>query len=160
MGRPLMTKAKYIDFHNEFCEDMKNITQKKNADYTGGSDDPFANFRSISTRVQVPGVDVVALGFLTRMDDKMARLGSFISQGTLQVKDESVLDTLTDLANYAALFAGYLASEMSKPESAVARLEFEIDKINNDLLSASKKMWSVDLAKEKSFESTCPTTCS
>jgi hypothetical protein len=146
----MMTKTKYINFHEQFCEDMKEITQKKNADYTGGSDDPFANFRSISTRVQVPGVDVVALGFLTRMDDKMARLGSFISQGTLQVKDESVLDTLRDLANYSALFAGYLESKKSEPSNDpfIEKFERQIKKLNNE------KPW------EKKVESTCPTTCS
>lgn len=106
-----MTKTDYIEFHNKFCEDMVRITQAKNSDYTGGSDDPFANFLGISHLVDAP--NVVEIGFLTRMSDKMARIGSYISKGTLEVKDESVMDTLKDLANYSALFAGYLESKKS-----------------------------------------------
>ncbi len=104
-----MTKSDYIGFHKKFCDDMVRITQEKNADYTGGSEDPFANFRGIGALIDSPAV--VEIGFLTRMSDKMARIGSFISNGTLQVKDESVMDTLKDLANYSALFAGYLESK-------------------------------------------------
>lgn len=105
-----MTKQEYMDFHKEFCELMMTITKAKNADYAGSGDDPFANFRHIGNLVQVKDIDVVAVGFLTRMSDKFSRIGSFITKGELQVKDESVEDTLHDLANYSALFAGYLRS--------------------------------------------------
>lgn len=54
---------------------------------------------------------LLSLGFLTRMSDKFSRLGSFINKGELLVLDESVEDTLVDLANYCALFAGYLESK-------------------------------------------------
>jgi len=50
-------------------------------------------------------------GFLTRMMDKMKRIASFAEKGELQVKDESVTDTLRDLANYACLLAGYIESK-------------------------------------------------
>jgi hypothetical protein len=106
-----MTKSDYLKFHKDFCNDMIAITNTKNSDYTGGNNDPFSNFKSIAHLVDTP--NAVELGFLTRMSDKMARLGSFVSKGTLQVKDESVQDSLKDLANYAALFAGYLASKTS-----------------------------------------------
>ncbi len=113
-----MTKNEYIAFHKEFCDDMVKITHAKNADYTGGNGDPFANFRAIGGLVAKPGV--VEIGFLTRMSDKMARIGSFINNGTLMVKDESVIDTLKDLANYSALFAGYLAAEKPIKEAIKA----------------------------------------
>jgi hypothetical protein len=45
------------------------------------------------------------------MMDKISRIASFIKKGTLEVKDESVKDTLMDLANYCILFAGYLESK-------------------------------------------------
>lgn len=51
------------------------------------------------------------IGFLTRMMDKMKRISSFVHNGKLQVKDESVTDTLQDLANYSALMAGYIKSK-------------------------------------------------
>jgi len=117
-----MTKQEYIKYHEEFCLQMIDITKKKNADYAGAGDDPFNNFRHIGNFVggqlgNAAGtgpVDVIAIGFLTRMSDKFARIGSFISNGELQVRDESVEDTLLDLANYSALFAGYLREQRAK----------------------------------------------
>lgn len=81
-----------------------DISRKKNADYTGGNEDPFSNFTSV-------GEEWTEIGFYTRMMDKMGRIRSFIKNGQLQVKDESVIDTLNDLANYCCLFAGYLKSK-------------------------------------------------
>lgn len=117
-----MNKPEYMDFHETFCAKMMDITKKKNADYTGAGDDPFNNFRHIGNFIgdqlgNAAGtgpVDVVAIGFLTRMSDKFSRIGSYIAKGVLQVKDESVMDTLLDLANYSALFAGYLRDRAEK----------------------------------------------
>lgn len=109
-----MTKEEYLKFHSDCCRKMIDVTKAKNADYTGGSDDPFANFRQIGGLVQVPSI--VEIGFLTRMSDKMSRIGSFVTKGILLVKDESIEDTLIDLANYCLLFAGYLRSLRMKPK--------------------------------------------
>lgn len=103
-----MTKAEYLEFHKDWCIRMVDVTAKKNADYSGAGDDPFNNFRHIGNLVVVPNLDVVALGFLTRMTDKISRIGSFVAKGELLVRDESVEDTLLDTSNYSALFAGYL----------------------------------------------------
>ena len=43
------------------------------------------------------------VGILVRMSDKLSRLGSFTQKGFLAVNDESVEDTLLDLANYSLL---------------------------------------------------------
>jgi hypothetical protein len=107
-------KQQYLEFHETFCNRMMDITKKKNADYSGAGDDPFNNFRHIENFVQGSELDIVAVGFLTRMSDKFSRIGSFISNGELQVRDESVEDTLLDLANYSALFAGYLREQKQK----------------------------------------------
>lgn len=101
-----MNKQQYFEFAEQFFKDCLEISRKKNADYTGGSDDPFSNFSS----VEVLGISTEQ-GFLTRMMDKMKRIASFVEKGELQVKDEGVLDTLNDLANYSALFAGYIKSK-------------------------------------------------
>lgn len=101
-----MNKQDYFDFADCFFENCIQISKKKNADYTGINQDPFANFKS----VEALGISTEA-GFLTRMMDKMARIGSFISKGELQVKDESVTDTLSDLANYSCLLAAYIKSK-------------------------------------------------
>jgi hypothetical protein len=99
-----MTKAEYMEFHRVCCDRMIEITKKKNADYTGEGDDPFANF----TRVEALGIATTEQGFLTRISDKLSRITSFTQKGFLLVEDESVEDTLLDMANYSILMAGYL----------------------------------------------------
>lgn len=113
-----MTKQEYLAFHKEFCEKMIEVTRKKNADYSGAGQDPFNNFRHIGHLVHSKDIDVIAIGFLTRMSDKFSRIGSFIANGELLVKDESVEDTLHDLANYSALFAGFLREAAEKSRDA------------------------------------------
>lgn len=102
-----MNKAEYLAYHEDCCERLKSITKAKNADYTGDSEDPFANFR----QVEVVGVCATETGFLTRMFDKFSRIRSFVQKGVLHVKDESIEDTLLDLANYCILMAGYIKSK-------------------------------------------------
>lgn len=101
-----MNKQEYFDFAQKFFAECVEISRKKNADYTGGNENPFANFQSVESL----GIKTEQ-GFLTRMMDKMARIGSYVSKGELQVKDESVKDTLRDLANYACLLSGYIESK-------------------------------------------------
>ena len=101
-----MSKEEYFQFAESFFNECQEISKKKNADYTGAAQDPFSNFTSI----EVLGIKTEQ-GFLTRMMDKMKRIASFVEQGELQVKDESVKDTLQDLANYSCLFAGYIESK-------------------------------------------------
>jgi hypothetical protein len=108
-----VNKEQYFKFHRECIESMHAITKAKNADYTGATEDPFANFG----RVELLGICSTEQGFLTRMTDKLCRLTSFVQQGTLQVKDESVTDTLLDLANYCILMAGYIQSKKGPPEN-------------------------------------------
>jgi hypothetical protein len=104
-----MTKDEYLEFHRACCDQMIETTLRKNHDYTGGSVDPFFNF----TRVEAIGFATTEQGFLTRMYDKFARMTTFCQKGVLQVKDESIEDTLLDLANYCILFAGYIRTKKS-----------------------------------------------
>lgn len=103
-------KQAYMELHKALCDRMIEITRAKNSDYTGLSDDPFANFR----RVENNGVAPVEIGFLVRMEDKMARITSLLQKGTQEVKDESVDDTLLDLANYCLLLIGYRKDKMKQ----------------------------------------------
>ncbi len=102
-----MTKEEYLKFHEAFCADMVRITKAKNHDYTGNNPNPFANFEGVENA----NVCSTEQGFLVRMHDKMARINSFVQKGVLQVADESIEDTLKDLANYSALLAGYIKSK-------------------------------------------------
>lgn len=92
-------------FAEEFCARNIAITQAKNADYTGGKD-IWYNFE----QVEQYGVDPVD-GFITRMVDKISRIETFLANKKLQVTNESGMDTLHDLANYAMLLYGYLNKE-------------------------------------------------
>jgi len=105
-------KQEWLKLHKELTDRMHQITIAKNADYTGSTDDPFANFR----RVEAMGITTTEVGFLTRMLDKMSRIASFTQNEELLVKDESVEDTLLDLANYSLLFIGYLNDRKSLNE--------------------------------------------
>ena len=106
-GSSLVNKVEYIKYHADCCARMVEITKAKNADYTGTVDNPFANF----TSVEVEGICSTEQGFLVRMKDKFARIKSFVQKGVLEVKDESVEDTLLDLANYCILMAGYIKAK-------------------------------------------------
>lgn len=102
-----MTKEEYMAYHAGMCQRMMDITKAKNADYTGTCLDPFSNFATVEDL----GICSTEQGFLTRMTDKLKRIISFVQKGVLMVKDESVEDTLLDLANYCILFAGYIKSK-------------------------------------------------
>ena len=85
----------------------------KNTDYTGGSDDPFANFR-IS---EVFGVHPV-VGILMRISDKMQRIRAFIANGKMAVATESVDDACEDIINYAILIKGMFHEAAENPALA------------------------------------------
>lgn len=105
-----MTRDEFLAFQKEEFDKLIEITKRKNADYTGGPEDAFANF----TRVEAMGIATTEQGFLTRMNDKMSRIASFCKNGELQVKDESVADTLRDLANYSILLLGFIEDKRRK----------------------------------------------
>ena len=93
-----MKTDEYLEMHKAITDQMHEITKAKNADYTGKGADPFANFRAVN----VAGIST-AQGFFTRIADKYMRLAGFVKNQTLEVKDESVEDTLLDMANYCIL---------------------------------------------------------
>ena len=74
--------------HQEICEQMHNTYRRKNHDYG----DSFATLRQ-----EYPNAILIRLG------DKYNRLKALMSGEAAQVKDESIDDTLLDLANYCIL---------------------------------------------------------
>lgn len=78
-----------VDVHKSICLRMNEIYAKKNSDYG----DSFAKTREV-----VPGA------ILVRLHDKLSRLDSLLMDPSNQkVKDESINDTLLDLANYCVM---------------------------------------------------------
>ena len=103
----------YLAFHKEFCEEMMEISERKNHDYAGhGDGNPFANFEL----VEKMGALQTEWGFITRMTDKVSRLMTFIKKGVLKVKGEGIRDALMDLANYCILLAGYIERKRQRKE--------------------------------------------
>ena len=78
---------------------MAKIHSDKNHDYATNAD-PLSNFRECEGF----GVDA-GKGIMVRMSDKWSRLKQLELKGEALVKDESLLDTLLDLANYSVLRA-------------------------------------------------------
>jgi hypothetical protein len=123
-----MTNKEYLDYHSVMLKRMSDIVAKKNADYSGNEGDAFANFK------QVEKLDIASAeqGFLTRMADKISRISTFVKKGTLSVIDESVEDTLLDLANYALLMSGYIKSKKlenfaEKEEDKILKFRYKVD---------------------------------
>ena len=75
--------------HAGICAELTSTYRKKNADYGN----------SFSRAVEKYGL----VSALTRISDKFNRLESLILHKEQEVKDESVQDTLLDLANYCIM---------------------------------------------------------
>lgn len=77
---------------------MGRVRDAKAHDYSADRNS-LGNFHLSST---VTGL-AASTTILVRMCDKIARVGSLLQKGKAKVKDESVRDTLLDLANYSLL---------------------------------------------------------
>lgn len=108
MKPPPPTKVKsQADFLKRMAEiyaDNVGISRRKNSDYAN-ADNPFQNFKV----AEVFGIPVET-AIIVRMSDKMSRISNLVNRPA-QVKDESVYDSLRDLANYAVILCMYLENK-------------------------------------------------
>jgi len=81
----------------ELLENMKLVHDAKRHDYAN-TDDVFANFRTCE-QAGIPAWK----GCCVRIGDKFSRIMGFAKKEKLEVKDESIKDTLIDMANYALI---------------------------------------------------------
>jgi len=77
---------------SQILKELEEIYNRKNNDYAGMGKDPLANLREFGWK-----------GGVVRISDKYFRLKNFAKSEKLSVKDETIIDTLNDLANYAIL---------------------------------------------------------
>jgi hypothetical protein len=77
-----------VQVHQEICTELNSIYEKKNHDYG----DSFAILRK-----ELPN------SILIRIYDKYQRLKTLLTGTDPKVKDESIEDTLKDLANYCIM---------------------------------------------------------
>ena len=81
----------------ELLNTMKKTHDAKRHDYAN-PDDVFANFRTCE-QAGIPAWK----GCCVRLGDKFSRIMGFAKKEKLMVKDESIKDTLIDMANYALI---------------------------------------------------------
>ena len=70
--------------------ECREIYKKKNSDYGNSATKTYEQFGDIS--------------YATRINDKINRINSLIITNKQEIKDESIDDTIMDLANYAILW--------------------------------------------------------
>ena len=79
------------DIYNAIISDLAETYEAKNADYGDSVGDTYKKFGDVS--------------FLTRITDKYNRILSLADKGECgAVKDESIDDTILDMANYCILW--------------------------------------------------------
>ncbi|HYA90249.1 MAG TPA: hypothetical protein VEK32_01990 [Thermodesulfobacteriota bacterium] len=83
-------------FH-EIVKEMVDLHDRKNRDYAGS--DYLSNFLMCEKHMGIPGWK----GCIVRLSDKMSRLMNIAKTDEVSVSDETVADTLTDLAIYAII---------------------------------------------------------
>ena len=89
-----MTRESYWEFLKKKQEEGFALMEMKNADYA--DENPFKNFDNVETTCNISSEK----GILVRMSDKMTRIGNLLDKES-SVVEESIEDTLLDLANYS-----------------------------------------------------------
>jgi len=77
-----------VDTHIQITNDLQSIYQQKNQDYGDSFSKQFSEYGLTSSAI--------------RLEDKLQRFKNLINNKA-QVKDESLEDTLMDLANYSIM---------------------------------------------------------
>lgn len=131
-----------LKIHESLCEDLHDLYVRKNADY-GDS------FRKV--REDIPNA------ILVRLSDKMNRLKTLMTKPkgeSPMVTDESIDDTLMDIANYALLEMVERRAELGEDEEVeekeeetdfklepITSIRDMVNRINNGFGSIRRNMW-------------------
>lgn len=78
-----------LNKHKSICQDLNKLYEAKNKDYGD----------SFGKSYQEYGLTMACI----RLEDKLNRLKALNKNGNQEVKDESIEDTLLDLANYSIM---------------------------------------------------------
>lgn len=78
-----------IATHKKICEELHDLYKRKNADYGDSFHKTFLEEQFAMPRI--------------RLNDKLERFKNLSKTDKAQVADESIRDTLIDLANYAIM---------------------------------------------------------
>ena len=91
-----------LETHESILWELHGTYEKKNKDYGDSFGKQFKEYGEISAAI--------------RLEDKLSRFKQLI-QNDAQVKDESMEDTLLDLANYAVMTVMELRNRMEEKTS-------------------------------------------
>lgn len=75
--------------HMEICKKLNEIYIKKNHDYGDSFSESYGKYGAVMP--------------IIRLEDKLNRFRNLVMNGNVEVKTESMEDTLLDLANYAIM---------------------------------------------------------
>jgi len=89
-----------IKHHQQICDILNDLYKRKNTDYGDSFSKQFMEYGLTSSVI--------------RIEDKFLRLKK-LSKNKAQVKDETIEDTLLDLANYAIMTVMELEKERDLP---------------------------------------------
>ena len=81
----------FMEEYEKIVNETMELCKRKNTDYGSSVQDTFEKFGDIS--------------YLVRITDKYNRICSLLQNGKAEVEDESITDTIVDLANYCFLWA-------------------------------------------------------
>lgn len=110
--------------HKDITEELNKIYIAKNADYGDAFGETYKKLGIISA--------------VTRITDKVNRLQSLAtkSEEERMVKDESIIDSAKDLANYAIMLLIEMGYEPEEPEdemNLMVKAFAQIDAVTDDL---------------------------
>ena len=108
-----------VQAHKEICEYLNNLYERKNHDYGDSFHQTFVEEGMAMVRI--------------RLGDKLSRFKTLTLNGSQQVQDESVRDTLLDLANYAIMTV--MEMEMDLVDMNESKTDEESDITIRDPLS-------------------------
>lgn len=99
-----MKSNELVKKHGEICIFLNEVYEKKNKDYGNSFEETYKRLGIISA--------------VTRIADKMSRLESLATKPEEErlVKDESIKDTVLDMANYCIMLAMELERERDERE--------------------------------------------
>lgn len=80
----------FMNLYNSIVDNMKEVCNQKNKDYGTSVQDTYEKFGD--------------LAYIIRLHDKWNRINSLMESGKAEVKDESIDDTILDMANYLLLW--------------------------------------------------------
>ena len=108
-----------VNLHAEICNELNTVYGNKNNDYGDAFGRTFERLGLISA--------------VTRISDKFNRLESLATSTEQKVKDESIEDTLLDMANYCIMTVLELRKTNEKASKPTYQIVQEISEVWDDL---------------------------